>query len=87
MAKEILENNIDKPLTSIVTDSSYEDQPKGSSSFILNGVSESNEGDKYKIITELSNDICGEITSGYLPIGRTYTNDGRTVIFRSESVV
>jgi hypothetical protein len=82
---EILDENTERVATTIVTDTSYEDQPKGSNSFVLNGVNQTSEGEKGKISTEQSNTPCGEITSGYLPIGRCYTTDGRTILFSVRS--
>ena len=50
-----MENNIDRPLSGLNTDNNYLSQPKGTYSFALNAVNESNEGD-YQTLSIKTND-------------------------------
>ena len=62
-------------------DNSHIDQPKGTYRFTLNSVNETELGDSGFIGNEESNEICGTLTEGYIPIGKCYMEDNNLVIF------
>ena len=78
---QLQENNISQFSKGLHQDNSLVDQPKGTYSFCLNGVNETELGDSGFISNEESNEICTNITTGYIPIGKIYIGDNKTVIF------
>ena len=80
-----MENNIDRPLSGLNTDNNYLSQPKGTYSFALNAVNESNEGDYQTLSNENSNEIFTQIKPDFLIIGSVYIGNGETCIFSVKS--
>ena len=77
-----MEKNEPKQLSKgLVTDSHYMDQPKGTTSFVLNGIHQTREGSKGRIVSEEGNELRYTITAGYIPLGKVYVGDGNTVLF------
>lgn len=77
------EKNIDINFISkgLFTDSSKEDQPKGTYSFALNAVDETTEGDIFSISNENSNFLCTDIPENYKLIGSVYLNNDDNLLF------
>jgi len=73
-------NNINE-IGGLHLDTSPQNQPKGTSRFILNGINETNEGDQGFISNEGSNVECSSFTPGFIPIGKEYIGNGQTIIF------
>lgn len=63
------------------TDNSLVNQPLNTTRFVLNGVNETDEGDRSNIANEESNEICYEIPVGFIPMGKVYIGQERTMIF------
>lgn len=79
--KQLQENNISQLSKGLYKDNSPIEQPKGTYSFCLNGVNETELGDFGFISNEESNEQCASLTTGYIPIGKCYIGDNETVIF------
>ena len=75
------DNNISRPYKGLHTDSSPQDQPKGTYRFGLNAVTESEDGDENFIGNEESNIACASFPTDYIPIGKVYLDNGETAIF------
>jgi len=73
--------NPTRPFKGLQTDNSPLDQPKGSYTMAWNAVNETSDGNNNFISNEQSNELCGQITPGYRPIGDVYISDENTVIF------
>ena len=73
--------NPTRPFKGMITDSSPLDQPKGSYTMAWNAMNEASDGENNFLSNEQSNEICGNIPTGYSPIGDVYISDGDTVIF------
>lgn len=69
-----------KQLKNLHTDNSPVDQPQGSTRFVLNGINESERGDKHKNSNEEGNEVCYTLPDGHVPLGSEYTLNGNTVI-------
>ena len=67
--KQLQNNNISQFNGGLHTDNSLGDSPKGTYSFCLNGVNETELGDFGCISNEESNEQCASLTTGYTPIG------------------
>ena len=78
--KQLQENNISQLSKGLHTDNSQIDSPKGTYSFCLNGVNETELGDFGFISNEESNEECASLTPGYVPIGKRYIGNNKTVI-------
>lgn len=78
--KKQLQNNISQLSKGLHKDNSFVDQPKGTYSFCLNGVNETELGDFGFISNEESNEECASLTPGYVPIGKRYIGNNKTVI-------
>lgn len=74
-------DNVNKIQGGLVTDKSAIDQPKNTTRFVLNGVNETDEGDIGFVANEESNEQCYQIPEGYVPLGKVYIGDNKTVIF------
>lgn len=66
------------------TDSSPLDQPKGTYTMAWNAINEASDGNNNFISNEQSNELCGQITVGYKPIGDIYISDGNTLVFSTD---
>ena len=77
----IEKDNVQRTSKGLHTDNSQVDSPKGTYSFCLNGVNETELGDFGFISNEESNEQCASLTTGYTPIGKCYIGDNETVIF------
>jgi len=66
---------------SLSTDTSLVLQPKGSTRFVLNGVNETDEGDKGFIANEESNEICYELPINTTPIGKLNVGNEDKLLF------
>lgn len=78
--KEIQNNELTQFSKGLHKDNSFLDQPKGTYSFCLNGVNETELGDSGFISNEESNAICGVITPGFIPLGKVYLGYNRICI-------
>ncbi|ALN97276.1 virion structural protein [Flavobacterium phage Fpv1] len=63
------------------TDTSYVNQPQGATTFVLNGVNETDDGDINFISNEESNEKCISLKPDFIPIGKCYIGSNETVIF------
>jgi hypothetical protein len=63
------------------TDTSYVNQPQGATTFVLNGINETNEGDINFISNEESNEKCTSLKPDFIPIGKCYIGSNETIIF------
>ena len=64
--------NPTRPFKGLQTDTSPLDQPKGSYTMAWNAVNETSDGNNNFVSNEQSNELCGQITPGYRPIGDVY---------------
>jgi hypothetical protein len=78
-------NNVTRLEKNLHTDNSLVDQPKGTTRFVLNGVNETEQGDRNFIANEESNEICYPIPDGYILLGKTYIGNGKTAILSVSS--
>ena len=76
--------NPTRPFKGMITDSSPLDQPKGSYTMAWNAMNEASDGENNFLSNEQSNEFCGNLPSGYTPIGDVYISDGNTVIFSTD---
>ena len=76
-----MEENISEYNKNLHIDNSLVNQPKGTTRFVLNGVTETNEGDFNFISNEESNEPCYELPDGHIPLGSIYIGNEETVIF------
>ena len=81
MEKETQENNITQFNKGLFLDNSIVDSPKGSYRFALNAINETELGDAGFISNEESNEPCGNIPQGFIPIGKVYIGENRTILF------
>lgn len=65
----------------LYTDSSREQQPKGTYSFALNAVDETSEGDIFAVSNESSNEKITNISSTYYLLGSVYLEDNNNLLF------
>jgi hypothetical protein len=73
--------NPTRPYKGLNTGSSPLDQPKGTYTMAWNAINEASDGNNNFISNEQGNQLCGQITVGYKPIGDVYISDGNTVVF------
>ena len=76
-----MEKNTSKPEQGLYTDNSFKEQPKGTYSFALNAVNETNEGDSTYLSTEEANEIFCAFKPDFIPLGKCYLSNGDTAIF------
>lgn len=79
--------NPTRPFKGLQTDTSPLDQPKGTYTMAWNAVNETSDGNNNFISNEQSNELCGQITPGYRPIGDIYISDENTVIFSTNGTL
>ena len=77
----IEKDNVQRTSKGLHTDNSQIDSPKGTYRFALNAINETELGDAGFISNEESNEPCGNIPQGFIPIGKVYIGENRTVIF------
>jgi len=73
--------NITRPEKNLHTDNSLVDQPKGTTRFVLNGVNETESGDRNFIANEEGTEACYSIPENYIVLGSEYIGNGKTAIF------
>lgn len=73
-------NNLNRPHKGLYQDSSNIDQPKDTYRFALNAVKETEFGDNNFLSNAESNELCTQITSGFIPLGKIYINENQVVI-------
>lgn len=78
-------DNVTRPEKNLHTDNSLVDQPKGTTRFVLNGVNETEQGDRNFVANEESNEICYSLPDGYIPLGTVYIGNGSTAILSVSS--
>lgn len=78
---QLQENNISQFSKGLHQDNSLVDSPKGTYRFALNSVNETELGDAGFISNEESNEPCGNIPQGFIPIGKVYIGENRTILF------
>lgn len=76
----LLNVNIDRPQSGLVTDPNPSDQQKGTTRTVWNGITKTRDGNKNFSTNEESNAIAGAITAGYIQLGKCYMNNGRIAI-------
>ena len=76
-----MEDNITQIRSGLHQDNSFIEHPKDRMRFVLNGVSETNEGDQTFIANEESNELCFQLPDTYIPLGQVYIGNNETVIF------
>jgi hypothetical protein len=76
-----MDNSPNRPSKGMQTDNSHVDQPKGTTRFVLNGINETNQGDRGFIANEESNEQCYQLPFGYIPLGDVYIGDGNILVF------
>lgn len=62
-------------------DNSPIDVPKSTYQFALNAVNETEKGDLFFLSNEESNEPCGPLPNDYIPLGKVYIGNNRTLIF------
>jgi hypothetical protein len=77
---EIINNNTTELNSGLYKDNSPVAQPKGSYSFALNAINETNEGDKSFRSNEESNEICVSLKPGYIPLGKCYLGNNEVAL-------
>lgn len=73
--------NISEINTGLHTDTSPQNQPKGTYRFGLNTVNETDRGDEFFRSNEESNEKCYSLTPGFVPIGKCYIGGNETTLF------
>lgn len=73
--------NVSEIRTGLHTDTSPQNQPKGSQRFALNTVNETDRGDEFLRTNEESNEACIAFPSGFIPIGKSYVGGNESIIF------
>jgi hypothetical protein len=81
------ENKSIKIQTGLVTDVDPIDQPKGSYTFMLNGVADAHDGKKSSRVTEPGNELCFSLKDGYKVVGTIYTENDEMVIFSTNGTM
>ncbi len=76
-----MEKNVTTLQKGLHTDSSPQAQPKGTYSYALNSINETELGDSFFNSNEESNEICGELPDDHVALGKVYVGNGDTVIF------
>lgn len=70
-----------RPVKNLHTDASYVDQPENTTRFVLNGVDETNNGDRLFISVEESNEQKHLLPDGYIPLDEVNISNGDKIIF------
>ncbi len=73
-------------LGKMVTDTSYVNQPKGTTTFVLNGVNETEDGNLSNRFSEEANEEYFKIPEGFIPLGKTSVNNEQSVVFYGDGV-
>ena len=76
-----MEENVKRPHKGLYKDNSFNDQPKDTYTFCLNGVNETELGDFAFISNEESNEICANLKPNFIPIGKVYLNNNEVLLF------
>lgn len=76
-----MDKNVTETKKGLYTDNSHIDVPKGTYQYALNAVNETEVGDLFFLSNEESNEICANLPQGYIPIGKVYIGNNRTLIF------
>lgn len=76
-----MEKNITQISKGLHRDNSRIDTPKGTYQYALNAVNETENGDMFFVSNEESNEACGPLPNGYIPLGKVYIGKNRTLIF------
>lgn len=77
----INKNNISETNNGLHTDTSAQNQPKGTYRFALNTINETDAGDEFFRSNEESNEKCYSLTPGFIPIGKCYIGGNETILF------
>lgn len=83
--EQINKDNISEINSGLHTDTSPQNQPKGTYRFALNTINETNDGDENFRSNEESNESCYLLTPGFIPIGKEYIGGNEIVIFSVSS--
>lgn len=76
----ILKHNVTVSAKGLYTDSSPEQQPKGTYRFALNAIDETIEGDGISLSNEGSSELCID-KPGFLPLGTCYIGNNKNIMF------
>ena len=76
-----MENNITRPISGLITDTSPVDQPKGSYRYALNAVDNSVDGDVSKLTNEKGHSVVTKLPDGYALVGSINMTRNRIVLF------
>lgn len=80
MANEQYNLNASRAYSGVSTDTDYKDQPKGTTRFVLNGVNESSDGQRYSLSNEKGFSLSATIPQGFFIIGDEYLENNESVI-------
>lgn len=81
MAEREEQDSINVIRKGLFTDTSKEQQPKGTYPFALNAIDESSEGDMLSLSNENSNFNCADIPDSYNLIGSSYLENNTNILF------
>lgn len=73
--------------TGLITDVDPIDQPKGSYTFMLNGVADAHDGKKTSRVFEPGNELCFSLKDGYKVVGTIYTENDEMIIFSTNGTM
>jgi len=76
-----MKKNVTQTKKGLHTDNSHIDIPKGTYQYALNAVNETEVGDLFFVSNEESNEPCGPLPDGYVPLGKVYIGNNQTLIF------
>lgn len=79
MAEQINTNNITQP-GGMSTDTTVQQQPKGTSRYNLNVVNSTNRGERATLSNEEGNEVRYNLPFGFIPIGKAFMGNGRTAL-------
>lgn len=76
-----MDKNVTKINKGLYKDNSNIDRPEGTYEYALNAVNETDNGDLFFLSNEESNEECGPLPNGYIPLGKVYIGNNKTLIF------
>ena len=79
------EKNVTQVTKGLHTDNSHINVPKGTYQYALNAVNETEEGNLFFVSNEESNQECGALPNGYIPVGKVYIGNNQTMIFSTNA--
>lgn len=80
-----MEKNITQISKGLHKDNSEGARPEGTYQYALNAVNETEEGDLLTVSNEESNEEHAELKLGYVPIGKVYIGNNKTLVFQTNA--